>query len=141
MRVIPGSHHFGDQYADSLSGDLRDSQDLWRINGSQVPAQALETNPGDVVVFNHKIKHASFGSDGWRRMFTMNLCQRYPEARIQELRDYLNGVARFWADRAYGQIMMETAGPKRIRHLEQIMANDDHISELSRQTRQRTNEP
>jgi hypothetical protein len=113
VRVIPGSHHFGDQYADSLSKDLGNSQGVWEIDGSQVPAQALETEPGDVVVFNHKTKHASFGGGGWRRMFTMNLCQRYPESRVQELRDHLNGVARFWVDRAYGQIMMETAGSKR----------------------------
>ena len=74
-------------------------------------------------------------------MFTMNLCQRYPESRVQELRDYLNGVARFWVDRAYGQIMMETAGSKRMRHLEQVMANDGHIAELSRQAREDMDEP
>ena len=141
VRVIPGSHHFGDQYADLLSKDLGNSQGVWEIDGSQVPAQALETEPGDVVVFNHKTKHASFGGGGWRRMFTMNLCQRYPESRVQELRDYLNGVARFWVDRAYGQIMMETAGSKRMRHLEQVMANDGHIAELSRQAREDMDEP
>ena len=141
VRVIPGSHHFGDQYADLLSRDVRSSQDLWQVGGNQVPAQALETEPGDVVVFNHKTKHASFGGGGWRRMFTMNLCQRYPEARVQELRDYLNGGARFWIDRAYGQTMMETAGPERTRHLEQVMANDGHLAELSRQAKERMDEP
>ena len=74
-------------------------------------------------------------------MFTMNLCQRYPEARVQELRDYLNGGARFWIDRAYGQTMVETAGPERTRHLEQVMANDGHLAELSRQARERMDEP
>ena len=141
VRVIPGSHHFGDTYADSLSKDVRESQDIWGIDGAEVPAQALETQPGDVVVFNHKTKHAAFGGGGWRRMFTMNLCQRYPEDRVQELRDYLNGVARFWVDRAYGQIMIETASPQRMRHLEQVMANDSHLAELSRQAREKMEEP
>jgi len=141
VRVIPGSHHFGDMYADSLSKDLRGSPDILGIDGAEVPAQALETQPGDVVVFNHKTKHAAFGGGGWRRMFTMNLCQRYPEDRVQELRDYLNGVARFWVDRAYGPIMMETASPQRQRHLEQVMANDGHIAELSRQAREKMEEP
>jgi len=141
VRVIPGSHKFGDQFADSLSQDIRESQDLWGIDGAQVPAQALETQAGDVVVFNHKTKHASFGGDGWRRMFTMNLCQRYPEDRVQELRDYLNGVARFWVERAYGPVMMETAGPQRLRHLEQVMANDGHIAELSRKAKEEAQEP
>ena len=141
VRVIPGSHRFGDLFANTLSEDIRKSDELWGIDGAQVPAQAVETQPGDVVVFNHKTKHASFGGDGWRRMFTMNMCQRYPEGRVQELRDYLNNVARFWVDRAYGPIMMETAGPERMRHLEQVMANDDHIAELSRKAREEMGEP
>jgi hypothetical protein len=74
-------------------------------------------------------------------MFTMNLCQRYPEERTQELRDYLNGVSRFWVERAYGEIMMATAGPERLRHLEQVMANDGHIAELSRKARETMAEP
>lgn len=141
LRVIPGSHRFGDVFADGLTQELPHSQDLWGLNGAQIPAQAIETRPGDVVVFNHKTKHAAFGGDGWRRMFTMNLCQRYPEKRVQELRDYLNGVSRFWVERAYGPIMMETAGPGRLRHLEQVMANDGHIAELSRQAREKMEEP
>ncbi len=141
VRVIPGSHRFGDVFAESLSQNIKQSEELWGVGGAQVPAQALETQPGDVVVFDHKTKHASFGGDGWRRMFTMNLCQRYPEERVQELRDYLNGVARFWVDRAYGDIMMETAGPQRMRHLEQVMANDGHIAELSRKAREEMEEP
>ncbi len=141
VRVIPGSHRFGDLFADSLSRDVQESVDLWGIDGSQVPCQAVETQPGDVVVFNHKTKHASFGGGGWRRMFTMNMCRHYPDDRIQELRDYLNGVSRFWVDRAYGQIMMDTAGPRRRRHLEQVMANDGHIAELSRQAKEEMKEP
>ena len=141
VRVIPGSHRFGDLYADSLSNGIRKSEDLWGVDGAQVPAQAVETQPGDVVVFDHKTKHASFGGGGWRRMFTMNMCQRYPEERVQELRDYLEGIVRFWVDRAYGPIMMETAGPGRLRHLEQVMANDDHIAELTRKAREEMEEP
>ena len=141
LRVIPGSHRFGDSFADGLTQELPHSRDLWGLGGDQIPAQAIETRPGDVVVFNHKTKHAAFGGGGWRRMFTMNLCQRYPEDRVQELRDYLNGVSRFWVERAYGPTMMETAGPQRMRHLEQVMANDGHIAELSRRAREKMDEP
>jgi hypothetical protein len=74
-------------------------------------------------------------------MFTINLCQRYPEDRLEELRSYISGHARFWIDRNYGEIMMRTAGPERLRHLEQVMANDGHLAELSRQARERMAEP
>jgi len=50
-------------------------------------------------------------------------------------------VARFWVDRAYGQQMLNTAGPERMRHLEQVMANDGHIAELARQARETMPEP
>ncbi len=135
LRVIPGSHRTGDGFAQALNNEIYKCEENWGLHGRDVPAVALETKPGDILVFNHNTKHAAFGGSGWRRMFTMNLCQRYPEARIQELRDYLNGVSRFWVERAYGDIMMNTAGPQRKRHLEQVMANDGHIAELSRKAR------
>jgi hypothetical protein len=74
-------------------------------------------------------------------MFTINLCQRYPEERIQELRDYVSGAARFWIDRVYGPAMVRTAGQQRQRHLEQVMANDGHLAELARKARETMPEP
>ena len=74
-------------------------------------------------------------------MFTINLCQRYPENKLQDLRDYVSGMARFWVDRNYGEIMMRTAGPERRTHLEQVMANDGHLAELSRKARETMPEP
>lgn len=141
LRVIPGSHKDGDKFANSVNDQIYKCETNWGIHGRDVPCVALETKPGDILVFNHNTKHAAFGGSGWRRMFTMNLCQRYPQERIQELRDYLNGVSRFWVPRAYGEIMMNTAGPQRMRHLEQVMANDGHIAELSRQARETMAEP
>ena len=141
LRVIPGSHKDGDKFATAVNDQIYKCEDKWGLHGRDVPCVALETMPGDILIFNHNTKHAAFGGSGWRRMFTMNLCQRYPEARIQELRDYLNGVSRFWVERAYGEIMMNTAGPQRMRHLEQVMANDGHIAELSRKARAEMAEP
>ena len=141
LRVIPGSHKPGDDFAESLQREISRSPEAWGVEGRDVPCVALETVPGDILVFNHNTKHSAFGGGGWRRMFTMNLCQRYPEARIQELRDYLNGVSRFWVERAYGDIMRETAGPQRRRHLEQVMANDGHIAALSKKARETMAEP
>ncbi|MBX3012249.1 MAG: phytanoyl-CoA dioxygenase family protein [Caldilineaceae bacterium] len=141
LRVIPGSHRLGDSYADGLQKQIRQSTELWGKEGQDVPAIALETTPGDILVFNHNTKHSAFGGSKARRMFTINLCQRYPEARIQELRDYISGGARFWIDRAYGEKMIRTAGPIRQRHLEQVMANDGHLAELSRKARETMAEP
>lgn len=141
LRVIPGSHMIGDQYAIRLQEQIRKSEELWGVHGNAVPAIPLEVSPGDLLVFNHNTKHAAFGGGDHRRMFTINLCQRYPEAKINELRQYISGAARFWIDEAYGPAMIRTATPTRMRHLEQVMDNDDHLPELVRKAKETMSEP
>jgi hypothetical protein len=141
LRVIPGSHWTSDRYAGMLQERARRSEELWGVHGRDLPAVALETQPGDLVCFNHNTKHASFGGGKRRRMFTMNLCQRYPEERLADLRQYMAGGARFWVERGYGDAMIRTAGPSRMPHLEQVLANDGHLAELSRQARAKMAEP
>lgn len=140
LRVIPGSHKVGDSYSKEC-GDVGRSQEVFGLHGSQVPAIALETVPGDLLVFNHNTKHSSWHGGTNRRMFTINLCQRYPDERLQDLRDYIGGAARFWIDRVYGPAMVRTAGPERQRHLEQVLANDGHLAALSAKARTTMAEP
>lgn len=141
LRVIPGSHRMGDRFADQLQAQIRKSEAEWGVHGRDVPAIALETAPGDILVFNHNTKHAAFGGGQRRRMFTINLCQRYPEDKLDELRQYISGASRFWLDHVYGPAMVGTAGPERLRHLEQVMANEDHLPALSREAREKMAEP
>jgi len=141
LRVIPGSHKIGDQFADALQKEIFASEKSWGWHGRDVPCVALETKPGDVVMFNHNTKHCAFGGSARRRMFTMNCCQRYPESRLQELRDYLAGGARFWVERAYGDAMIQTATPERMVHLEQNLANDGHLKALADKARLEMAEP
>jgi ectoine hydroxylase-related dioxygenase (phytanoyl-CoA dioxygenase family) len=114
---------------------------VYGIHGRDVPAVALETQPGDLVLFNHNTKHAAFGGGARRRMFTMNLCQRYPDELLPELRDTIGGASRFWLERCYHDTIVRTAGPDRMRHLEQVLANDGHLAELSRKARESMLEP
>lgn len=141
LRVIPGSHHPEDRYAKDLQARIYKSTENWGLAGPDIPSIALETQPGDIVCFNHNTKHAAFGGSSSRRMFTINLCERYPEDSLQDLRNYISGAARFWIDRAYGPRMIATATPERQRHLEQVMANDGHLAELSRKARESAAEP
>src|SRR5262245_17043087 len=141
LRVIPGSHRIGEPFADELQNSIRGSDQVWGLQGREIPAIALETTPGDILVFNHDLKHAAFGGSQRRRMFTMNCCQRYPESQLQDLRDYIAGGARFWVEQAYGETMIRTADPARMAHLEQCIGNDGHLVELSRQATERMAEP
>jgi hypothetical protein len=155
LRVIPGSFQPDDKVSSALQSSVKliptdtqfagpessESPGPWGVRGRDLPAVALASEPGDLLVFNHNLKHASFGGGTRRRMFTMNLCQRYPEERLAELREMIAGAARFWVERAYGEAMVQTAGPERMRHLEQFLANDGHLAGLSRQARESMPEP
>ncbi len=141
LRVIPGSHRIGDKFSDALQAEIFQSQESWNLPDRDVPCVALETRPGDVVLFNHNLKHSAFGGSARRRMFTMNCCQRYPERLLPELRDYIAGAARFWIERAYGEAMINSASPQRMVHLEQNLANDAHLKELVAAARAKMTEP
>jgi hypothetical protein len=150
LRVLPGSHRIGDVYADTLhklstvDGGFRTTErtdGLLGVPSRDLPAYAIETQPGDLIVLDHNCKHASFGGGLRRRMFSLLCCQRYPEHRLPQLREYLATYARFWIGRAYDEQMVNTAGPGRRRHLEQVLANDGHLTELARLSMAETTEP
>eukprot|EP01051_Picozoa_sp_SAG22_P014155 SAG22_NODE_1677_length_3828_cov_2.539019_5_plen_167_part_01 len=42
------------------------------LGGAELPAVALESQPGDAVVFIQTLKHAAYGGRSRRRMFTIN---------------------------------------------------------------------
>jgi hypothetical protein len=61
-------------------------------------------------------------------MFTLNFESRYDEADEAGLREKIvsdAGGREASMTRAYGEAMIRTAGPERMRHLEQRLANDD----------------
>ena len=81
LRVIPGSHlpGFGDLLRDTLKRDpstraLADSP--YGLKGGEVPSVPLESQPGDVVMFDQRLFHASYGGSAGRRMFTLNFTRK-----------------------------------------------------------------
>ena len=141
LRVIPGSHHLEDGFAGTVQEHIREIPETWGMEARDLPCLPLETKPGDVLVFNHNLKHAAFGGSARRRMFTINCSQRFPEEELPALREYIAVHARFWIDRVYGDTMMETAGPGRMVHLEQVRANDGHLAGLAARQRKEMAEP
>ena len=141
IRVMPGSHKYGDQYAELLQAQVRETNENWGISGNQVPAIAVETDPGDVVVFHQGTKHSSWGGGQWRRMFTLNCTCRYSREQLPLMRAEISKFSRFWVDSVYGEAMLKSAGPGRMRHLEQVLANQDHLPELTRKARAEMGEP
>ena len=94
---------------------------------------ALEADPGDVVIFNHDLYHASFGGDKRRRMFTMNCTRHAVESEDLELaRKYLSvhSPGGHKIDTGAGMFfptMLNTADEKRMAHLRQPLQIHDEL--------------
>lgn len=141
LRVIPGSQHYGDRFAEALQANLRGAPETLGMGGNQVPAIALSSNPGDVVVFSQNTKHSAWGGGNRRRMFTINCTAHYNDDELPLLRNEVAAFARFWVDSVYGEAMLRTATPARMVHLAQPLAQQDHLVEEVRKAKLTMKEP
>ncbi len=129
LRVVPGSQELDDAFCRNALAVSNDPKSVG-LTGAQLPAQVIESNPGDVVVFNLNILHSSWGGGARRRMFAFNLCQRCPDDWVPqfrqylcpEFRAYLAGNSRLLNQSDVRPPMIASATPQRLRHLEQLRA-------------------
>jgi len=133
LRVIPGTQH-PDHWIFGEGVDPNKSDELFGVAPKHFPGSvALESNPGDVVIFNHDLYHASFGGGQRRRMFTMN-CTRHsttPED-METQRRYLSihtpGANKVNTGAGmYYPTMLDTADEKRMVHLKQCAQIHDEL--------------
>ena len=136
LRVIPGSHRIDDSYAKLLHEYRGKNEAVFGLEGRDFPAVSVETKPGDIVVFNHNLKHASFEGSTKRRMFTMNLCQHCEtDSELASLKQRIGLHARYLNDKMHSDAMRETGPSERMRHLRQVIENEGHLPELVREER------
>jgi len=139
LRVVPGSHAIDTKWEGRHPAK---AEELYGIKPSEIPAQVLDNDPGDLLIFNHNIMHAAFGGNARRRMFTLNLCSRAKtDEEMADLEKFINGNARFWVDSCYSDLMRRTAGPERQRHLEQVLQHEFALPGLAAKCRETMPEP
>ena len=120
LSVIGGSHHRG--YHETLSRAF--AAGVYDAESPDVPGRiALESDPGDAVVFNHALYHSSWGGGADRRMFSINygatadlaFFDSFLKGRIKE------GVPGNMGLRIYSDRLVEEAGPRRLRKLQKLI--------------------
>ncbi len=90
LRIIPGSHR--DPFHQALM-PLQDAHHggdslCFGVEGTRIPACAVETEPGDIVIFNQWLYHAVYGKAGKRRVIVFKFGPRpYTEEHLAMLRD------------------------------------------------------
>ncbi len=133
LRVIPGSQD-PNHYIRRDKINMNNSLELFGVPPSEFPGNvALETQPGDILIFNHDTYHAAFGGHQRRRMFTMNCIRRAKNPEdMATAHKYLSihsaGGSNF--DTGAGMFfptMIDTANEKRMIHLEQPIAIHDEL--------------
>jgi phytanoyl-CoA dioxygenase PhyH len=75
IRVIPGTQHFKESFATALRNSFRDPtqiEDHFGVAARDIPSVALETQPGDLVVWDFRTIHASYHGGTRRRLFSIN---------------------------------------------------------------------
>jgi hypothetical protein len=141
LRVVPGSHRYGDQFAEDMQRLLRRSETELGMKGDAVPSIVLDSRPGDVVVFNQNTKHSAWGGGSRRRMFTINCTRLYQDSEIPLLQNEVAALARFWVDNVYGDAMLRTASEARMVHLRQPLTQLDHLAAAVRTAKETMSEP
>ena len=71
LRVIPGTHRrpFGEQIRPQQNHEDRNAEPFG-VSQEDVPCIALESEPGDVIVFTERVFHSAFGSKMGRMQFS-----------------------------------------------------------------------
>lgn len=129
LRVIPGSHREPFKSALLPLFEHRQQRYPFGVQGDGVPAYPLESDPGDVVLFNQGLWHASYGGSSHRRMFTLNFTTKpTAEAHIADHQRNYESALR-WAqtnpygaqDHVYDPAFLTGGGPRRQSMLKQIV--------------------
>ncbi len=132
LRVIPCSHDPGHPVR-SRGIDPNRSQELFGVHPRDLPGSAaLETQPGDLLIFNHDTWHASFGGGARRRMFTLNLTRRArtpTDHAMQRAYTSVHSAGGYKVDLGgtFFAPMLETASPARMAHLETTIKVHDEL--------------
>lgn len=133
LRVLPGSQD-PDHLVRKHKIDPNQAQEMFGVAPRDFPGvEALETNPGDLLIFNHDTYHSAWGGGTRRRMFTMNCTRHYHTDEDMILgRKYLSihSAGGYNVDTGAGMyfpLMLDTANEARMLHLSQPAAIHDEL--------------
>jgi len=74
-RLIPGTNHWKSEFAHSLRASFRNFgqiPSIYGVEGPEVPSVTLDSDPGDLLLWDFRTIHASYFGMPRRRLFTLN---------------------------------------------------------------------
>lgn len=119
LSVLPGSHHA--DYFRLLYEGFFETRAL-DLRCRDVPGRTpVPSTPGDVLCFDHRLWHSSWGGGAGRRQFAFSFAG-YPKKSWDEtwLHGYLARINRRHGKRLLSDRLLETAGPRRRQKLAKL---------------------
>ena len=121
LRVIPGSHLFGDAFANQLERYVWEHDKFYGVSKEEVPSVIIPTKPGDAIVFDYRLKHATCHSGSHRRMFTICGSEQFKEEDLPSLCNMVADLRKMTRGKVYRDTFVAEASPACRRHLEQCL--------------------
>jgi Phytanoyl-CoA dioxygenase (PhyH) len=75
LRVIPGSHHTGDKFFGKLTKSWM-AEEFLRMRTEDVPAAILPSMPGDLLLWDYRLMHATAYGGNQRRMLALEFAEQ-----------------------------------------------------------------
>lgn len=102
LRIVPGSQHEGDNFAKTLHQLLPTPEKTLGLSARQIPCHIVEIEPGDVVIFNYRVQHATCDTRHPRRMFHYGAARHIPEPLhgegIRMVREIIQRCGQLYAE-------------------------------------------
>lgn len=121
FRVIPGSHHFGDRYANLLEKLAWKHEEHYGLHKDDMPSVVVPTQPGDLLVFDYRLKHATCHTQTPRRMFSICASQAYAPTDLPVLGKFVREVLTMTEGQVYRREFLASSPSARRKHLQQCL--------------------
>lgn len=121
FRAIPGSHLFEDRFSKLLERYVWKHEEHYGLQKDEVPCVTIPTSPGDALVFDYRLKHATSHTRHNRRMFSICASERFADADLPALAELLKGFLPMTNGNVYRPEFVETASPSVKTHLQQCL--------------------
>lgn len=121
FRVIPGSHHFGDRYANLLEKLAWKHEEHYGLHKDDMPSVVVPTQPGDLLVFDYRLKHATCHTQTPRRMFSICASQAFEQGDLPVLAKLVGDFLPLTEGHVYRRDFLASSPPARRKHLQQCL--------------------
>ena len=119
--AIPGSHLFGDKFANLCERYVWKHEEKLGLSKDEVPSVTIPTQPGDALVFDYRLKHATNNTQHPRRMFSICASQRFADEDLPKLAELTNMLLSMSGGEVYRPEFIASASATRLSHIDQCL--------------------